>query len=174
MTKKKTTQTKTKKTGTIEVQKAVNGPAQPNDPIFRVYRWDRSLREALKEKREELGVSQRQMIRNSVAQFLPPLVQHLSELEICVEDRATIGPCRVPMDTATLKALRLASNWTDLPQNLLLQATLRLAAWDGGRQRKRKATSTSTLMSMSAQYGRRLITGRAARTKSRQTLLGTS
>ncbi len=140
MAKKKTTRTRTKKTGITEVQKAVNGPVQPDDPSFRVYRWDLSLCESLKERRQELGVSQRQIIRDSVARFLPPLVQQLAELGICVEDRATIGPCRVPMDTATLKALRLASNWTDLPQNLLLQATLRLATRDGGLQRKQKAT----------------------------------
>ena len=140
MAKKKTTQTKTKKTGITEVQKAVNGPAQPDDPSFRVYRWDQSLREALKERRQELGVSQRQIIRDSVAQFLPPLVQQLANLGICVEDRGSVGPCRVPMDAATLKALRLASNWTDLPQNLLLQASLRLATRETGEQRKRKAT----------------------------------
>ena len=140
MAKKKITRTRTKKTGITEVQKAVNDPVQSDDPSFRVYRWDQSLRESLKERREELGVSQRQIIRDSVAQFLPSLVQQLSELGICVEDRATVGPCRVPMDTATLKALRLSSNWTDLPQNLLLQATLRLATRDAGRQRKQKAT----------------------------------
>jgi len=140
MTKKKTKRTRTKKTGITEVQKAVNGPAQPDDPSFRVYRWDLSLRESLKERRQELKISQRQIIRDSVAQFLPPLVQQLSDFGICVEDRATIGPCRVPMDTATLKALRLASNWTDLPQNLLLQATLRLATRESGQQQKQKAT----------------------------------
>ena len=140
MAKKKTTRTRTKKTGITEVQKAVNGPVQSGDPSFRVYRWDLSLRESLKERRQELGVSQRQIIRDSVAQFLPPLVQQLAELGICVEDRATIGPCRVPMDAATLKALRLSSNWTDLPQSLLLQATLRLATRESGQQRKQKVT----------------------------------
>ncbi len=103
MAKKKTTRTRTKKTGITEVQKAVNSPVQPDDPSFRVYRWDQSLRESLKERRQELGVSQRQLIRDRVARFLPSHVQPLSELGICVEERATIGPCRVcspPVDGA--------------------------------------------------------------------------
>ncbi len=138
MAKKKTT--RRKKTGIAELRKAVNGPAQPGDPSYRVYRWDQSLREALKERRETLGLTNREVIRAAVAKQLPQLVQQLSELGIAVEDRASEGPARVPMDAATLKALRLASSWTDLPQNLLLQACLRLATRENVQPQKRRAT----------------------------------
>ena len=142
MARKKTTRRKlrTKKNGVAEVQKVVNGPVGPDDPTHRVYKWDAALRTALKERREQLQVSQRQTIRDSVAEFLPQLVEHLADLGICVEDRATVGPCRVPMDSTTLKALRTASNWTDLPQNLLLQACLRLTTRE---KRRRKTTQES-------------------------------
>jgi|GEM_PF-1440549 len=136
MAKKKIT--RTRKKGISELEKVINGPAQSNDPNYRVYRWDQSLREALKERREELGITQQKLIRDSVAQFLPSLVQQLAELGICVEDRATVGPSRVPLGEATLKALRLASNWTDLPQTLLLQAVLRLATRGNGQEQKRQ------------------------------------
>jgi len=141
MAKKKTTRRKprTKKNGITEVRKVVNAPAEPGDPTHRVYKWDAALRTALKERRQDLNVSQHHLIRDSVTEFLPQLVEHLAELGICVEDRATVGPCRVPMDSATLKALRTASNWTDLPQNLLLQACLRLATREGGQQQKRRS-----------------------------------
>jgi hypothetical protein len=133
MAKKRTR--RTKKSPITEVKKAATGPAQPDDPSFRVYRWDQSLREALKQRREELSLTNREFIRSAVAKQLPQLVEQLSELGIAVEDQASRGPTRVPMEGATLKALRLASSWTDLPQNLLLQACLRSATRRNGVHR---------------------------------------
>lgn len=143
MAKKKTTRktSRTKKSSITEMRKLANGPVQLGDPTYRVYRWDIALRSVLKERREELDVTQRQLIRDSVSEFLPVLIEHLAKLGISVEDRATIGPCRVPMESATLKALRMASNWTDLPQNLLLQACLRLATRDSAKPARRRRTT---------------------------------
>jgi len=138
MAKKKTA--RVKKSGITEVQKAVSGSVQPDDPSYRVYKWDVGLREALKQAREKAGLTNREYIRTTVAKQLPQLVQHLSELGIAIEDRGSEGPARVPMDAVTLKALRLASNWTDLPQNLLLQACLRLGTRENEGQRTRRST----------------------------------
>lgn len=129
MAKKKTTRTKsrTKKSGITEVRKVVNVSAESDDITHRVFKWDAALRTALKDYRETMGLTNQELIREAVKTQLPQLVQELANLGIAVEDRKTVGPCRVPMEMATLKALRMASNWTDLPQNLLLQACLRLA-----------------------------------------------
>ncbi|QDT50494.1 hypothetical protein Pan258_45720 [Symmachiella dynata] len=129
MAKKKTTRktSRTKNRSITEMRKLVNSPAETGDPNFRVFRWDQALRDALKEHRETMGLTNQALIRDAVAKQLPQLIQELAQLGISVEDRATVSPCRVPMETATLKALRMASSWTDLPQNLLLQACLRLA-----------------------------------------------
>jgi len=40
--------------------------AQPDDPAYRVYKWDAALRNGLKEKRESQDMTQREFIRVAV------------------------------------------------------------------------------------------------------------
>jgi len=113
--------------------------AQPDDPSYRVYRFNADLRCRLKERRLKLG-SQRESIRLAIGEWLPKLIQGLTELEISVtDDKSSLGAVRLPLDASTLKNLRSASNWTNLPQTILVEAALRLATRDEPVKPKRSA-----------------------------------
>lgn len=142
---KSTSKTPAKQTKRRAASKRAAKPAAVQTdkfPSYRVYKWDAALRDGLKIRREELGVTQRELIRNGVVEQLPILVEALAALGISVEDRGSEGPVRVPLDASTLAALRSASNWTDLPQNLLIRACLRLATRGAAKSARRHRSST--------------------------------
>jgi hypothetical protein len=142
MAKKSTKQSKTtrKRAAAKPAERPLS--AQSEDEIsHRVFRWDSALRNGLRERREQLGVTQKEAIRAAVASQLPQLIESLAALGISVENRTSEGPIRLPVATATLAALRSASNWTDLPMSLLMQACARLWLRESAKPTRRRRTA---------------------------------
>lgn len=122
--KRTTKKTAPKKATTKKVEvKQSKGPA---DVQHRVYKLDRPLREAIKQKREQVSTTNRELIREAVTEQLPQLVEELAKLGVAVEDAESVGPARLPMEHPVLQALARASQWSGLDQQQLLTACLRL------------------------------------------------
>jgi hypothetical protein len=107
-------------------------------PIFRVWKLDAELKSEMAEKRQQLGQSVRDFVRDSVATTLPALTANLSSLGITASNADSITPVRIPMDDATVQNLRNASQLSGLDQSHLLIACLRLASQQGRRRRGQK------------------------------------
>lgn len=134
-TKRKATAkgTAKRKASTKATKKAVKVEATKGaaDVQHRVYRIDQPLKDAIKERREERGTTNRELIRKAVTAQLPGLVEELSKLGISIEDSQSVGPARLPMERPVLQALSRASQWSGLDQQQLLVACLRLQTRSG-------------------------------------------
>ena len=107
-------------------------------PIFRVWKLDAELKSEMAEKRQQLGQTVRDFVRDSVTTKLPTLTANLASLGITASHADSITPVRIPMDDATVQDLRNASQLSGLDQSHLLIACLRLASHQGRRRRGQK------------------------------------
>ena len=107
-----------------------------NEPVFRVWRFDTFLKEAIAEKRNSRGQTVKEFVENSVSDELSGLVDALAKQGVSVEDAESMSPMRIPIEEPTLASLRYASQASGLDQSQLLTACLRLAT---RRKRRRFA-----------------------------------
>ncbi|MFN8710809.1 MAG: hypothetical protein ACK50J_29400 [Planctomyces sp.] len=108
-------------------------------PIFRVWKLDADLKSEMAEKRQQLGQTVRDFVRDSVATKLPALTANLASLGIIASQAESVTPVRIPMDDATIQDLRNASQLSGLDQSHLLIACLRLTSQQGRRKRGQKS-----------------------------------
>jgi len=108
-------------------QHILTAEGQDSAVVYRVWKLDAALKEAITESRRDREQTLRDFVSGAVASELPDLVLRLSELGVAVEDATSIAPVRYPMTESTLKALRYASQASGLDQSQLVVACLRLA-----------------------------------------------
>lgn len=94
------------------------------DVNFRVYPIDDLLREAMAEVRGAQGFTVQNLIRASLEDQLPIIVDQLHSMGLAHESSMK-RPARWPLDSASLAALSLASAQTVVSQKDLLIACLR-------------------------------------------------
>ena len=114
---------------------------QDSSVVYRVWKIDAGLKEAITEARRAREQTLREFVSEAVASELPDLVLRLSELGIAVEDATSIAPVRYPITESALKALRYAAQASGLDQSQLVVACLRLAT---RRKRRRSGASPSS------------------------------
>lgn len=113
--------------------------SKATDLTFRVVHLPASLRDAIRQKRDESSSTNEEFVRTSIDQHLPNLVNGLQKLGFGTP-RKDMGAVRLPFsDTAkTLDALRRASNDVMIPVAQLLEICLAAAATPKKRGRPRK------------------------------------
>jgi hypothetical protein len=101
---------------------------------YRVYRLAEKTRTRIKEAREKRGQTVQQFVADSIASQLSKVADGLAALKVAPVP-SDARPARLPMDDATLAALKESSVATGIPQATLLVACLELAAERKGRKR---------------------------------------
>lgn len=92
----------------------------PSDDVFRTFSLPASLRKAVNDKREELGLTMRDFVRQAVDAELGKLVQVLGR-ELPKLRGPQAKPARLPLSDSILAKLHKAAAAVDIPlQRLFL------------------------------------------------------